>query len=424
MAMKIKASKQQRNDAKDYIKLHLREYLEREGINPRNNFCCLNPDHNDEHGDMSYHVRSNSCVCHCGARYDTFDIIGIEYGLTSFEEKFVKGCEIFGLLGQCESEDSLKVPDEWRKNIPEYELPDRASDEKCSAYYYALTKCKETKLQEKHKADLLRRGLTEDDIKRFRFCSVPEAFLDAKKAAGEASIEAGKRLGTIDGCFPNKVPGFYLGERGWNIVNNSYGYYCPVFNGEKNQIVGFQIRLDQPVRRRKYTWFSSTNKTEGTSSGAPSTILPGKNQKIWIITEGILKALVIYCLLNKEISVIGVPGVDSLGGLKSFIEERGDSDLVFIEAYDMDKLEKDAKGVEKAVAKAQRKLWSLVTESGFAMHTLQWDLDKKGKWAHKYKGLDDFLVEYVKEDGNREKFIRYLIRIREELLKPQLKKIA
>ena len=140
MATKIRASKEQRAEAKEYIKRHLPDYLEREGINPMHNFKCLNPDHYDTHGDMSYHRPSNTCVCHCGARYDTFDIISIEYGCSSFNDAFIKGCDIFGLLGQYEIEESIKIPQDWRKKVATYELPDRASDEKCSAFYYALTK--------------------------------------------------------------------------------------------------------------------------------------------------------------------------------------------------------------------------------------------------------------------------------------------
>ncbi|MCR5670716.1 MAG: DUF3854 domain-containing protein [Butyrivibrio sp.] len=393
MAVKIKASKEQRENAKEYIKAHLWDYLEREGINPARNFPCLNPDHDDSHGDMSFHRPSNTCVCHCGARYDTFDLIGVEYGLSGFNEKFQKGCEIFGLLGQEQEEGDIKIPVNWREAVPEYNLPERASDEQCSNVYFALTKCDSTKLREEHRQDLLRRGFTDEDIKRFRFCSTPKRGQDL---AGELVSQ---------GYFLGKVPGFYLQKR-WNmsISEENQGYFCPAFQGEKNQLLGFQIRVDNP-KKGKYLWLSSSNKEEGASSGAVPTILPGKDTSLWLVTEGILKALAIYCLLGKEISVIGVPGVGTIGGFKSFMEEKTGLPIIFIEAYDMDKLEDN-----KAVKMAQDNLLKEIDKNGFKSHSLTWDA-KDGKWQKNYKGLDDFLCDYVKTEGGRKKFIGYLKRV-------------
>lgn len=402
MAVKIKASREKREEAKEYIKAHLSDYLERCGINPSRNFPCLNPLHDDSHGDMSFHRPSNTCVCHCGARYDTFDLIGIDYGMTDFNGKFQKGCEIFALLGQEENDDDIKLPQGWRELLPTQQVAERAADEDCSICYYELLKAPETALRKEHKEDLLRRGLTEDDIKRFRFRSTPQKG-DTSKVMNHISSK---------GILPVKVPGFYLNERGyWAMVNDTDGYYCPVFNGERNQILGFQIRADKPDKRGKYVWFSSSRKDSGTSSGAIPTFLPGKDESLWIVTEGILKALIIYCLLGKEVSVIGVPGVGTISGFKSFMEEKTGLDFVFIEAYDMDKVEDN-----KMVKQAQENLLKEIEKAGFKSHSLTWD-SKDGKWQKNFKGLDDFLCEYVKTDGNREKFIRYLKKIKSDLLK-------
>lgn len=391
---KRKISKKERQEAKEYIKRMLPQYLEREGINPSRNFRCLNPNHDDAHGDMSYHRPSNTCVCHCGAHYDTFDLIGIEYGLTDFNEKFERGCEIFGLLGKSDSDENLKIPVNWRESVPEYKLPERASDEQCSMAYFAVTKSKHAKLKDEHKADLLRRGFTEDDIKRFRFCSAP----DSKKTAKQIASDVVEKKGFI----LNKVPGFYL-EQSWNMVSDTKGYYIPVFQGEKNQILGFLIHADDPTKKGKYVYFSSPNKECGASSGAIPTILPGKDDRIWIVTEGVLKALCIYCLLDKEVSVIGVPGVGTLGGLNSYLDERQGADLFFFEAYDMDKIDKN-----KAVKQAQEKLIDSITKRGFGCHTLTWDMCD-GKWQGNLKGLDDFLLDYTKSNKRgKERFLRYL----------------
>lgn len=413
-AIKIKASKQERTEAKEYIKANLRQYLEREGINPERNFKCLNPDHADDFGDMSYHAKSNSCACHCGARYDTFDLIGIEYGLTDFNEKFQKGCEIFGLLGQEEDEKDLKVPSNWREiSPPEQTLPDKACDEKCSRAYSALARAKSTALKDGDRADLLKRGLTEKDIKQFRFCSMPDNIRDA---VGEVIDRVGFEL--------SNVPGFFL-ENTWKMMKDE-GYFCWAWDGEVGQILGAQVRrsdkrmeeLKEAGQKKpgKYIWFATPRKPMGASSGALATILPGKDKSVWIVTEGILKATVIYCLLGREISVIGVPGVGTIGGFKSFMERKSGLPLTFIEAYDMDKSEDN-----KSVKDGQKLLIKEIEKNEFKYHSLTWDTDKNGKWQHNFKGLDDFLCEYVKTEGNREKFIKYLKKTAYKLNVPKTK---
>ncbi len=89
-----------REAARQYIKDHLEDYLESEwGINTRKPFRCLNPDHNDHKPSMSIDRSSRSgihCKCFsCGAYYDTFDLIGIKYGLTDPSEIFNKAYEVF-----------------------------------------------------------------------------------------------------------------------------------------------------------------------------------------------------------------------------------------------------------------------------------------------------------------------------------------
>ena len=89
-----------REAARQYIKDHLEDYLESEwNIDTRKPFCCLNPDHNDHKPSMSIDRSSRSgihCKCFsCGAYYDTFDLIGIKYGLTDPSEIFNKAYEVF-----------------------------------------------------------------------------------------------------------------------------------------------------------------------------------------------------------------------------------------------------------------------------------------------------------------------------------------
>lgn len=54
----------------------------------RKPFKCLNPNHSDNHPSMSYSRRYNICKCFaCGAVYDLFGLIGVDYNIDSFPEQ-------------------------------------------------------------------------------------------------------------------------------------------------------------------------------------------------------------------------------------------------------------------------------------------------------------------------------------------------
>lgn len=86
----------QYNNKKEAAKAALQDYLEEvHGINTRQPFRCLNPEHEDKHPSMAFDRAHNRCVCFaCGARYDIFDVVGIDYQLTSFAQQFRKACQL------------------------------------------------------------------------------------------------------------------------------------------------------------------------------------------------------------------------------------------------------------------------------------------------------------------------------------------
>ena len=88
-------------EADRYIRGRLEPLLQGKGIDTRHNFRCLNPNHTDNNPSMSIDRNSRSgehCKCFsCGAYYSTYDIIGIDYGLTDFKDQFKKACEIFNV---------------------------------------------------------------------------------------------------------------------------------------------------------------------------------------------------------------------------------------------------------------------------------------------------------------------------------------
>lgn len=85
--------------AKETIKSRLPDYLKNRGIdiNKGKNFRCLNPEHNDSNPSMSFDKEHFRVHCFgCGASYDTFDLIGLDYGVKG-KELFDKAFDLFGV---------------------------------------------------------------------------------------------------------------------------------------------------------------------------------------------------------------------------------------------------------------------------------------------------------------------------------------
>ncbi len=320
----------------------------------------------------------------------------------------LKGDEVLQEMHKRDIENAPEAVDETIRN----------SDMACSAVYYAMLK--ELSLRAEHKANLLSRGLSEDDIARFKFKSTPKD----PKGLCRKLVSKGYNL--------EGVPGFYKDGSGeWNLHIAGEGYFCPVYDGEMNYLLGFQIRTDKGSEKDskfpKYVWVSSVNKEKGCSSGALVTCLPGKHQNTIIITEGILKATVIYCLLNKEVTVIGVPGVNATNALASYIS-RYSIGYVY-EAFDMDKhvncegldlsVKENLKKKEKTegILSAAQNVRDMISEAyKLPTHELTWDFDEKGYWKEQYKGLDDFLSE---NPAYLSKFISYIVGKAEKNIKIQ-----
>lgn len=186
-----------------------------------------------------------------------------------------------------------------------------------------------------------------------------------------------------------------------------------------------EVKLDDDghytVKRHdlpKYVWFSSRGKNKGSSSGAVSTYLPGKRKDVVIVTEGILKAMVIWFLLKGEVAVIGVPGVNSLNGLYHYLDGVVPKDALIVECFDMDKAmnpdavsERDREKTEN-VHTAEEKLLKALKDRGFAAHTMKWDSDERGFWKGNWKGLDDFLN--AAPETVRKAFTKYLFTLKEK----------
>lgn len=227
-------------------------------------------------------------------------------------------------------------------------------------------------LYPEHKEDLLRRGLTERDIKKNDYKSVPRVIKTweiCKKLKDKGYDLAG-------------IPGFYkakgkYGGSFWTF-NWKPGYFIPMLD-TKGRIQALQRRVEKPGKGEpKYMLMSSSGKKGGSNSGTPAHVArPDEinDRRVWI-TEGPLKADIAAVHLGAV-----VIGQMSAGAWKQALEVlaglNAEEEEVVI-AYDMDfKTNIDVSGPLELL-KAELKKMDLV------VYQAMWN---------GAKGVDDTLVE-------------------------------
>lgn len=168
-----------REEAKEYVKGHLEDYLRSKGIDASNGkkFRCLNPAHNDKKPSMSIDRSSKSglhCKCFsCQAYYDTFDLIAIDYGLTEEKDIFSKGYEIYGLqidgAGEYQKQAKNERNTQYTLHNEGYTMSIEEVQEEQREDFTAIAKEAHKKLLADSKAMeyLKSRGLSEEIIKRY-----------------------------------------------------------------------------------------------------------------------------------------------------------------------------------------------------------------------------------------------------------------
>lgn len=130
--------------AKQFIKDQLTDYLTTKGININKPFNCLNPLHNDKKPSMSYDKARNKCHCFsCNADYDTFDLISIDYNTTG-NDTFLKAYELYNI--DVESNFNFKKqvrqerqPEQPKTDIKELELLNKSLQNKEQAIDFLNT---------------------------------------------------------------------------------------------------------------------------------------------------------------------------------------------------------------------------------------------------------------------------------------------
>ena len=213
-----------------------------------------------------------------------------------------------------------------------------------------------------HRENLLRRGLSQEDISRLGYKTTP--------LVGCGSLA--KRL-QEEGRYLAGVPGFYKEDGRWSVKFPGRGILIPVRDA-KGRIQGVQVRLDN-AKKRKFRWVSSAGLPEG--CGAKTWVhLAGETRPLVLLTEGPMKADIIHALTGQ--TVLAVPGVNSLAQLGPALEQLQAQGLECImTAFDMDYL------TNPHVGEGQRNLAALLEQRGIPYGTYLWD--------PRYKGLDDYI---------------------------------
>lgn len=237
-----------------------------------------------------------------------------------------------------------------------------------NTYRTLLNLCR---LSKNHYSDLRKRGLSEKQIKKHKYKSVPT--LSSQRIIQKLMEED---------CHLKGVPGFYynkkLGRWEMAIRTDTSGFFCPCVDID-GYITGLQIRLDQKRGKKRYIWFSSNEMNLGCSSGTPVHYISKEDKSTTLyLTEGGLKATIAAELSKKTfLAVAGVNCQKPLDIALVKLKARGFTTLV--DCFDADC--KNNQYVEKARNKIKEKCQIL----GLEYHRLNWDLSFG-------KGIDDFLL--------------------------------
>ena len=277
-------------------------------------------------------------------------------------------CEILGCSGASPINSNEHSSDEAAATKPNGRADNNTIHQTYSMLLSMLT------LAAPHMEQLIARGLSPEQIEKFRYKSTP--------AFGQKEL-CTKLL--KNGCTLEGVPGFYRKDGEWDVKLKAPGIIIPIC-GIDGKIEGMQIRLNKPINGREYIWLSSADLDGGTSSGAPIHFIGDPATKRIYITDGALKGAVAHTLTNY--TFICVPGVKCLGGLDdllSCLTANGVTEAV--EAFNMSKLTNKQTG--DSAARLREKLTAL----GLKVTSAVWG-DKS------LNSVDDYYLHRMKSSRN------------------------
>ena len=258
------------------------------------------------------------------------------------------------------------VPQKMQGNTADASVLDKAY----RAFLATLT------LGEKHRANLLSRGLTERAIQQGLYKSVPQ---------GQAAWGKSLRALETQGIVLQGVPGFYRKNGRYCAATFRSGFFIPYFD-EKGRICGMQIRFDVAKESgKRYLWFSSAGYEDGcsarniTSYGAPGLMPAVGSGRLVFVTEGALKAAAANVLDAKHHPIIAIGGVSCYGQWEETCRYLQSKNIHFVaDAFDSDR------ETNASVQKSLEKLYSIAAQYGIRM--------QRCDWGTAQKGVDDFLL--------------------------------
>ncbi len=307
-----------------------------------------------DHGAGKYHLFLNTstdqyrCVL-CGAQGNSVTLYARVMGLSNREafQELEEGGNVYPMPKQPDSQYTEAAP--------------RKLSERSEVYSTMLDLLT---LSDRHKENLIGRGLSEERIEQNQYRSMPET-------------EKGRRL-LADllrscGCDLSGIPGFRTRYGEWTLAGPS-GFLIPVRNKE-GLIQGLKIRLDDEADpERKYRWLSSRDMPNGTRSYSWIHVTGDTASRRAYLTEGPLKGDVASFLDNDALFVC-IGGVNALHGLKETVLNLGVTELV--EAMDMDQTTNPH--VRNAILAIRKEVGHL-PNSKYSKYV----------WSPAYKGVDDY----------------------------------
>ena len=228
-----------------------------------------------------------------------------------------------------------------------------------------------------HYNNLIERGLTEENIKRNKYRSLPDSWKRKAEICNEL-ISEGYRL--------KGIPGFYQFDNGsWCFVGKG-GFLIPI-RDYYNRINALQIRYDnvkQGDKKKRYVYFGSTNYMNGCQAIASINCSLNSNtviSKDVIVTEGPLKGDIAHQFTGKD--VLAVPGVNAIQDtLVSYLKRLKKNNVTI--AFDMDLYN------NPHVKKSLISLQQLLLKEEMNMQLKTW---KKVYMQDKaIKGIDDYCL--------------------------------
>ena len=313
-----------------------------------------------DHGPGKYHLSLNTVTdqyrCNlCGASGNSVSLYARIHGISNKEAylELTKDSKVYPMPSQPVPKIQERTP--------------RALEERHAVYSEMLSFLT---LSEKHRENLLERGLSDERIVQNGYKSMPETSEQRRLLA--------KLVGSSYDLLG--IPGYYMRYGQWTIAGPN-GFLIPVRNKD-GLIQGLKIRLDDTAEPgRKYRWFSSRGRTmkHGTRSYSWIHVTGDRTRKRAFLTEGPLKGDVASFLANDALFIC-TGGVNAIKGLRETILTLGVRESV--EAMDMAQMTDPQ--VRDAILAMRREVQKIPG--------IQYS---KYSWNPAYKGVDDYFLSRV-----------------------------